>query len=306
MSVLKGHTAMELTACEKMIFGMQTENENTLLSKFTVREIKGRGRSVFARKKFKKGEYVIEYKGVCTKFDPNAYLKNSEMYGKNRELSYCLEFWFSGEKYCIDATREYELNISRLINHVRNPNLKLFRPLKINIDEIPRVAMFAVKDIKEGDELFWNYFSTFNPVNCMLDKDNADPATRWIFSYLTKDGRVVIKPPKGKGTNRSGVCCICFKYQKRMSNHIISVHKITNTVERRRLISNGRKLSNSCLNPENINKRINFKCPLCKKDLKYLLTHLNRNHGLSKEARAKIICDERKRYRLEILKEEKK
>jgi SET domain-containing protein len=187
---------MELMAAEKMILGMMSADEHSIKSNFLVKEVKDRGRSVFARKQFKKGDFVIEYKGVCTKFDQGDYLKNAQLYHKNQELSYCLEFWYNGERYCIDATRDYEHNISRLINHVRNPNLKLFlsfrfRPLVISREENPRIAMFAAKDIDEGEELFWNYFSTFDPARCMLDKTNTSEI-RWTYSYLTKSGNIII------------------------------------------------------------------------------------------------------------------
>lgn len=257
------------------------------------------------KKKFAKGDFVIEYKGLCTKFDSNSNLKDNIMYETNQELSYCLEFSFCGEKYCIDATRDYEQNISRYINHVRNPNLKLFRPLRINSNDNPRVAMFAAKDIAEGDELFWNYFSTFNPVKCLLNSEKLTPGTRWIFSYLNKDGRMITKLPKGKRAIRSGVCCICMKYMNKISNHMIYVHKIKDTAERRKLILSGRQKANICPNSIAIKKEINFPCPLCKKEVKYMSTHLNRTHRLSKEDRAKIIMEERKQCRLKLIQDEK-
>ena len=55
----------------------------------------------------------------------------------------------------IDATREFT-RIGRLVNHAaKNANVKLHNPVKI--DGVKRVALVALRDIKENEELFFNY-----------------------------------------------------------------------------------------------------------------------------------------------------
>lgn len=53
-----------------MIRGLKDENNEYLQQTFLVKQVSQRGRSVFSKKKtFKKGDYVIEYKGTCKEYD---------------------------------------------------------------------------------------------------------------------------------------------------------------------------------------------------------------------------------------------
>ena len=55
----------------------------------------------------------------------------------------------------IDATKEFT-RIGRLVNHAaKNANVRLHNPVKIN--GVKRVALVALWDIKENEELFYDY-----------------------------------------------------------------------------------------------------------------------------------------------------
>ena len=65
-------------------------------------EVKGRGRSAFAQRAFKAGEFVCEYRGVVRK-------KQGDDWGDQRNASlglgcYCLDATYKNVQYVFDAT----------------------------------------------------------------------------------------------------------------------------------------------------------------------------------------------------------
>lgn len=146
---------------------------------------------------------MIEYKGTCKEYDEHEFRALHATYEKNGELSYCLEFSVEGKKYLIDATREFEFGIARLINHAKNPNLKLFRPLVVENGKNPRIAIYAATNISVGEELFWDYFSSLNPAKCLLSSNNAElDEIKWIYSRRLKTGKITYKLPKRRISER--------------------------------------------------------------------------------------------------------
>lgn len=282
---------------EIMLKGLQSENKEYLINSFFVKKVSGRGRSVFTKMFFKKGDYVIEYKGICKEYDKNEFLGLHDLYESNGELSYCLEFGFQGKKYFIDATREYEYGIARLINHARNPNLKLFKPLKVETEEMPRIALYAATDIHIGDELFWDYFSSVNPVKCMLDAAKTQlEKIKWIYSRRTKSGKITCQIPNSRPSNRGGICVVCFKNIKKLSNHLINVHTIRDQKERLQMIKNGRTLKQNKSTfdtPKSSRRALN--CHLCSRNYLQLSTHLKRVHKMSSKARTNFVEKSRKK-----------
>ena len=65
-----------------------------------------------------------------------------------------IDFQFKGKKFHIDATVDTG-DYGRLLNHSdKSPNCKL----KLEkIDEEPRILLVALKEIKPGEELLWDY-----------------------------------------------------------------------------------------------------------------------------------------------------
>ena len=192
----------------------------------------------------KPGDFVMEYKGTCKKYYNNEYTVLQDVYQSNSELSYCLEFIFQGQKYFIDATREFDFGVARLIKHARNQNVKLFRPMQVEPGKLPRIAMFAATNIAKGEELFWDYFSSYNPTKCLLNTGDASAkGMKWIYSRRTKLGEIKYQIPKRKSYERNGVCVICYKHPKKLSNHLINTYKVNSKEKRLQLIKEGRKLS---------------------------------------------------------------
>ena len=96
------------------------------------------GHGCYARRDIKKGKRIIEYAGpLITKKEAAEALS-----GLN-------EFIFTlNDKYDIDGSVEY--NIARFVNHSCDPNCES----DIKKD---RVWLYAIRNIKEGEELTYNY-----------------------------------------------------------------------------------------------------------------------------------------------------
>ncbi|KAA0196606.1 Histone-lysine N-methyltransferase, partial [Fasciolopsis buskii] len=112
-----------------------------------------KGRGVVATRVFHEGEYVVEYAGELI----------SEKLAKEREAEYKKDpaigsfmFYFvhSGQKYCVDATKETS-RMGRLINHSRlHPNCCV---KVIPLDGVPRLVLFARQIINPGEEFLYDY-----------------------------------------------------------------------------------------------------------------------------------------------------
>ncbi|KAG7472086.1 hypothetical protein MATL_G00104710 [Megalops atlanticus] len=110
-----------------------------------------KGRGVFAKGSFCKGDFVVEYRGD---------LINDAEYWRRRRLYHrgCHGFMFAFKwretTWCIDASREDE-SFGRLINDDhRHPNCRV---KKIDVNGKPHLCLFALIDIKEGEEITYDY-----------------------------------------------------------------------------------------------------------------------------------------------------
>ncbi|XP_018569296.1 N-lysine methyltransferase KMT5A-A-like [Anoplophora glabripennis] len=117
-----------------------------------VRYINGKGRGVFASKNFLRGEFVVEYSGEL--IDVNEASRREKVYEED-ESTGCYMYYFkhNEQQYCVDATAESG-KLGRLINHSRNGNLVTRTVL---VDGKPRLALLARADIREGEELLYDY-----------------------------------------------------------------------------------------------------------------------------------------------------
>ncbi|XP_061673887.1 lysine methyltransferase 5Ab [Syngnathoides biaculeatus] len=117
-----------------------------------VRVMEGKGRGVFAVRRFKKGDFVVEYHGDL--------LEQAE--AKRREARYAQEpqtgcymyyFQYQAKTYCVDATRETG-RLGRLINHSKAGNCQT----KLHaIDGSPHLILVASRDIEAAEELLYDY-----------------------------------------------------------------------------------------------------------------------------------------------------
>ncbi|XP_054862388.1 uncharacterized protein LOC118469710 [Amphiprion ocellaris] len=110
-----------------------------------------KGRGVFSRHYFQKGEFLIEYRGeIISKKEHENRLR---LYHDALKV-FMFEFRHDGKKLCIDAAKE-DNSLGRLVNddHI-SPNSKM---KTIAVTGIPHLCLFALKDIKPGEEITYNY-----------------------------------------------------------------------------------------------------------------------------------------------------
>ena len=118
--------------------------------KYVVRKSKIHGTGAFALKYIKKGERIAEYLGrkISKEESEKIYEKLQEKLKNNHE---------QGEVYIFDLNDEWDLdgdvpnNPAKFINHSCNPNAETEQ------DEDDRIWISATKDIKEGEEITFNY-----------------------------------------------------------------------------------------------------------------------------------------------------
>lgn len=126
------------------------------------------GRGVFANKDFKKFEEIIKFRGKLFTREqlPILYDDVSDHYVQiDRNL-------YMGPSGCLDD----------FINHSCEPNsgLKIMEK---------RVFLIAIKDIKIGEEVTWDYSTTMDEdeweMDCLCKRDNCRKRIR-DFKYLSK------------------------------------------------------------------------------------------------------------------------
>lgn len=115
----------------------------------------GSGLGLFAMEPIKKGDFVIEYKGE----------RISTEEADSRGTKYLFEI---DDKWTIDGSDRKLANNSRYFNHSCKPNCEA----EINEDDV--VSFFALRNIREGGELTFDYgkeyFDEFiKPYGCKCD-----------------------------------------------------------------------------------------------------------------------------------------
>ena len=119
-----------------------------------------KGRGVISEESIKKGQYVCEYRTY--RVYPVGSVQEAQLaaeYDQNAEGSYILTTAYAvpqfGARLCFDATRRFK-DIGRLINHsAKGANLKPGPP--VHARGKWRVGLLAIKDIKPGEEVSYDY-----------------------------------------------------------------------------------------------------------------------------------------------------
>ncbi|XP_051263464.1 uncharacterized protein LOC127367551 isoform X30 [Dicentrarchus labrax] len=113
-----------------------------------------KGRGVFAKAHFHKGDFVVEYRGE---------LINSEESQRRRRTYhvkctvFMFDFHWQERTWCIDAARE-DGSLGRLVNDDNNhPNCKM---KKVISEGKPHLCLFALRDINVGEEITYDYGGT--------------------------------------------------------------------------------------------------------------------------------------------------
>ncbi|XP_059210359.1 N-lysine methyltransferase KMT5A-A-like [Centropristis striata] len=128
--------------------GLKTDKTWKLDVKY-INSVKGRG--VFALGSFCKGDFIVEYRGDLIS-DAEAQ-RRREIYHPSC-FGFLFAFKWRGKTWCIDASRE-DGSFGRLVNDDhRHPNCRMKR---IDVAGSTHLCLFAIKDIKEGEEITYNY-----------------------------------------------------------------------------------------------------------------------------------------------------
>ena len=111
-----------------------------------------KGRSVFAREKLQKGDFICTYEGeLCTYKELH---KKTQEYMLSGAGSYILEFKFQEKWWGVDATKD-NCSIGHLINHsTKRQNIKPVLKVK---EGKPVINFIALRDIDENEELLYDY-----------------------------------------------------------------------------------------------------------------------------------------------------
>ena len=110
-----------------------------------------KGKCLLATKDIGKGTYICRYEGELLNYKEG--LARFESYGAALG-SYMIDFKFDGAIYWLDATVSHQQSLGRCINHSSKANVK---GVSKRVDGNPVIYFKAIKDIKCGSEILWNY-----------------------------------------------------------------------------------------------------------------------------------------------------
>ncbi|KAK9407544.1 histone-lysine N-methyltransferase SUV39H1 [Crotalus adamanteus] len=121
----------------------------------------GRGWGVRTLEKIRKHSFVMEYVGeIITSEEAE---RRGQIYDR-QGATYLFDLDYVEDVYTVDAA--YYGNISHFVNHSCNPNLQVYNVFIENLDErLPRIAFFATRSIRTGEELTFDYNMQVDPVN---------------------------------------------------------------------------------------------------------------------------------------------
>ncbi|XP_052413409.1 uncharacterized protein LOC127958551 isoform X2 [Carassius gibelio] len=143
-----------------------------------INAVKGRG--LFAKHSICKGEFVVEYRGDIINDEE---LQNRRKRYHASSAAFMFEFKRRGKTWCIDASRE-DGSFGRIVNDdQKHPNCEM---RKIYVNGKIHLCLFALNDIKEGEEITYDYGGVDYPwrtqttsiaANTKAERD-SDPSLR--------------------------------------------------------------------------------------------------------------------------------
>ena len=123
--------------------------------KIEARRSKIHGNGVFAVAPLKKGERVVQYKGLL-----RTHAQTDKAYGGEPETGHTFLFTLN-DKYVIDAN--VGGNVARWINHSCDPNCEaVWDEADSGKPKEDRILIEAIRDIRPGEELTYNYGITLD------------------------------------------------------------------------------------------------------------------------------------------------
>ncbi|KAH1188022.1 hypothetical protein KIL84_012410 [Mauremys mutica] len=122
------------------------------------RTANGRGWGVRTLEKIRKNSFVMEY--IITSEEAE---RRGQIYDR-QGATYLFDLDYVEDVYTVDAA--YYGNISHFVNHSCDPNLQVYNVFIDNLDErLPRIALFATRHIRAGEELTFDYNMQVDPVD---------------------------------------------------------------------------------------------------------------------------------------------
>ncbi|XP_049332973.1 uncharacterized protein LOC111195432 isoform X3 [Astyanax mexicanus] len=105
-----------------------------------------KGRGVFATANFSKGDFILEYRGQL--------LTQNLIQNINSGTVFIFDFQWRGKYWSVDASVE-DKSLGRLVNDEhKKPNCKI---KVVEVDGMPTLCLFALRDILPGEEINYNY-----------------------------------------------------------------------------------------------------------------------------------------------------
>uniref|UniRef100_A0A9J8D6C4 SET domain-containing protein n=1 Tax=Cyprinus carpio carpio TaxID=630221 RepID=A0A9J8D6C4_CYPCA len=125
-----------------------------------------KGRGVFAKTPFRKGDFVVEYRGELINSKESQRRRRTY---HNKCAVFMFDFYWQEKTWCVDAARE-DGSLGRLVNDDhKHPNCKMKRVIT---EGKPHLCLFALKDINEGEEITYDYGGTDWPWRKQEDKQS--------------------------------------------------------------------------------------------------------------------------------------
>uniref|UniRef100_A0A674H7J3 Histone-lysine N-methyltransferase SUV39H1 n=1 Tax=Taeniopygia guttata TaxID=59729 RepID=A0A674H7J3_TAEGU len=113
----------------------------------------GRGWGVRTLQRIRKNSFVMEYVGeIITSEEAE---RRGQVYDR-QGATYLFDLDYVEDVYTVDAA--HYGNISHFVNHSCDPNLQVYNVFIENLDQrLPRIALFATRPIRAGEELTFDY-----------------------------------------------------------------------------------------------------------------------------------------------------
>ena len=126
----------------------------TLDGDVEIREAPGKGEGLFASRRIKEGEFIMDYLGEEMSAD-----ELNDRYSNLLEARYALELTgpLGLNPTYVDAVNKERSNLGRYMNHCSRATVRKVR------QRFPdrRLRLFAARDIAPGEELTWDYGDSY-------------------------------------------------------------------------------------------------------------------------------------------------
>ncbi|XP_041918251.1 uncharacterized protein LOC121682254 isoform X1 [Alosa sapidissima] len=131
-----------------------------------INSVKGRG--VFAKSHFEKGNFVVEYRGQLIKSEESQ--RRRRVYHSQCAV-FLFDFYWQERLWCIDAAQE-DGSLGRLVNDENiRPNCKM---KKLIVEGKPHLCLFALRNIIPGEEITYNYGGTDWPWRNKIEEEPVE------------------------------------------------------------------------------------------------------------------------------------